>query len=60
MGLATEVLGKWSGRDNKLIRARFSRQEIAMASNFAKKANCKGTNCVCLSSAVSGELGEGW
>ena len=29
-------------------------------STCAKKANYKGTNCVCLSSAVSGELGEGW
>ena len=40
MGLATKF------RDSKLIRAHFLRLEISVASNCAKKVNCKVTYCV--------------
>jgi hypothetical protein len=43
------------------IRACFSRWETVIPSNYAKKARCKGTNCLCLLYLQSqGNLGRAW
>lgn len=46
--------------DNKLVRVCFSRLEISDPNNCVKKANCRGTNCVCLLSADSRVSGGSW
>lgn len=47
-------------RDNKMVRAGFSRWEISAPSNCAKKANCKITRCACVFILGFKGLGSGW